>query len=58
MMAHPMHLHGYSFRVDNGIGRGPIKDTVLVEPLQKVAIDWVGDNPGSCALNCPIKRLT
>lgn len=52
MMPHPMHLHGHSFRVDNGTGQGPIKDTVLVEPMQKIAIDWVADNPGPWALHC------
>ncbi len=33
-------------------GQGPIKDTVLVEPMQKIAIDWVADNPGPSALHC------
>ena len=32
MMAHPMHLHGHFFQLQNGTGRGPFKDTVLVEP--------------------------
>jgi len=29
-MPHPMHLHGHFFQVDNGTGRGPLKDTVMV----------------------------
>lgn len=52
MMPHPMHLHGHFFQVDNGTGRGPIKDTVLVEPGQKLNIDWVSDNPGDWAFHC------
>ncbi len=52
MMPHPMHLHGHSFRVDNGTGQGPIKDTVLVEPMQTVSTDWVANNPGPWALHC------
>ena len=51
-MPHPMHLHGHFFQVDNGTGRGPMKDTVLVEPNQKLAIDWVSDNPGDWAFHC------
>jgi FtsP/CotA-like multicopper oxidase with cupredoxin domain len=52
MMPHPMHLHGHFFRVDNGTGEGPIKDTVLVEPMQGLAVDWIADNPGEWALHC------
>ncbi len=51
-MPHPMHLHGHFFQVDNGAGNGPIKDTVLVEPMQKLAVDWVADNPGEWAMHC------
>jgi len=47
MMAHPMHLHGHSFRVRNGTERGPFKDTVLVEPhMGETTFDFVADNPG------------
>ncbi len=51
-MPHPMHLHGHFFRVDNGTGQGPIKDTVLVEPRQKLAVEWLADNPGDWAMHC------
>ncbi len=47
-MPHPMHLHGHFFRVQNGTDSGPVKDTVLVDPMQKVAVDWLADNPGDC----------
>jgi FtsP/CotA-like multicopper oxidase with cupredoxin domain len=52
MMPHPMHLHGHFFQVDNGTGRGPMKDTVLVDPMQKMNITWVSDNPGVWAFHC------
>lgn len=29
-----------------------LKDTVLVEPMQRLAIDWVSDNPGNWAFHC------
>lgn len=51
-MPHPMHLHGHFFRVDNGTGEGPIKDTVMVDPMQTLAVDWVADNPGPWMLHC------
>ena len=49
MMAHPMHLHGHSFRP---AAAGPLKDTILVPPRREVAVDWVADNPGSWAFHC------
>lgn len=52
MMPHPMHLHGHFFRVANSTGRGPMKDTVLVDPRQKLTIDWYSDNPGRWAFHC------
>ncbi len=52
MMPHPMHLHGHFFQVDNGTGRGPLKDTVLVDPRQRLTINWVSDNPGAWAFHC------
>ena len=51
-MAHPMHLHGHFFQLDNGTGRGPLKDTILVNPMQKITTNWVSDNPGIWAYHC------
>ncbi|GHO84075.1 multicopper oxidase family protein [Dictyobacter formicarum] len=52
IMPHPMHLHGHFFQIDNGTGRGPIKDTVLLDPIQTINITWVSDNPGDWAFHC------
>ena len=50
-MWHPMHLHGHTFQVD-AVNGGPRKDTVIVRPDQRVAVDVVADNPGQWALHC------
>lgn len=55
MMAHPMHLHGHFFQLENGTGRGPFKDTVLVEPhMGEATFDFVADNPGDWFFHCHI----
>lgn len=52
MMPHPMHLHGHFFQLDNGTGRGPLKDTVLVDAMQSLTVNWISDNPGTWAYHC------
>ena len=55
MMTHPMHLHGHFFQLENGTGRGPFKDTVLVEPhMGEATLDFVADNPGDWFFHCHI----
>jgi multicopper oxidase len=55
MMAHPMHLHGHFFQLRNGTGRGPYKDTVLVEGhMGEATFDFVADNPGNWFFHCHI----
>ncbi|GGD89557.1 hypothetical protein MTsPCn5_35540 [Croceitalea sp. MTPC5] len=45
MMHHPMHLHGHFFRVLNENGEySPLKHTVNVPPMQKVTIEFYGNN--------------
>ena len=55
---HPMHLHGYSFRVLSRNG-APVPhrqwaDTVLVPPKEAVEIAFVADNPGDWMLHCHV----
>lgn len=52
MMPHPMHLHGHFFQLENGTGRGPLKDTVLIDAMQSMKINWVSDNVGTWAFHC------
>ncbi|AKK26858.1 multicopper oxidase family protein [Mycobacterium sp. EPa45] len=53
MMWHPMHLHGHTFQVVKPDGSaGPRKDTLIVKPMQTVAVKLVADNPGIWMLHC------
>ncbi len=52
-MWHPMHLHGHTFQVVKPDGSaGARKDTVIVKPMQTVAVRLVADNPGIWMLHC------
>jgi FtsP/CotA-like multicopper oxidase with cupredoxin domain len=54
-MAHPMHLHGHYFKiVALGDARidGAVRDTILMPPGERVAIQFDADNPGSWAFHC------
>jgi len=55
---HPMHLHGHHFRVLSRDGRSephrPWRDTVLVNPRERVEIALVADNPGRWLVHCHI----
>ncbi|MEU5304568.1 multicopper oxidase family protein [Streptomyces noursei] len=48
-MWHPMHLHGHSFTLPDG---GPRKDTTVLRPGKRVAVDFDADNPGLWMLHC------
>jgi len=55
---HPMHLHGYSFRVLSRNG-SPVPhrqwaDTVLIPPKESVDVTFVADNPGDWMLHCHV----
>jgi multicopper oxidase len=55
MMAHPMHLHGHFFKIVNPNlppDRWIQKDTVIVNPMERVEIDLVADNPGQWFHHC------
>ncbi len=55
---HPIHLHGHSFRVVSRDGRPTVhrewRDTVLMNPQEKVEIAFVADNPGDWMFHCHI----
>lgn len=48
MMTHPMHLHGHTFALPNGLR----KDTVLLTPMQRMVVELEADNPGNWAAHC------
>lgn len=55
MMHHPMHLHGHFFRVINDNGKfSPLKHTVNVPPMQKVIIEFYGNEYGDWFFHCHI----
>ncbi len=55
MMHHPMHLHGHFFRVLNENGEySPLKHTVNVPPMQKVTIEFYGNEYGDWFFHCHI----
>ncbi|SFU23275.1 multicopper oxidase family protein [Mesorhizobium sp. YR577] len=55
---HPMHLHGFSFRVlkRNGVAvpHNQWADTVLLAPRDVVEVAFVADNPGDWMLHCHV----
>ena len=54
-MAHPMHLHGHFFRLVNPDlppERWIVKDTVIVDPMRRVDIQFQADNPGRWLHHC------
>ena len=52
-MFHPMHLHGHTFQVVAPGGRGGArKDTLIIRPDERLAVDFVADNPGQWMLHC------
>jgi len=54
MMAHPMHLHGLYFRVENGSPPAfmPKKHTLLVPPGTRQSVILKADEPGEWAFHC------
>lgn len=51
-MYHPMHLHGHTFAIARPDGAGARKDTVIVLPGQRMALDFDTDNPGQWFTHC------
>lgn len=49
MMMHPLHLHGHTFALaDSGVR----KDTVVLRPMERLALDLQADNAGRWMLHC------
>jgi FtsP/CotA-like multicopper oxidase with cupredoxin domain len=55
---HPIHLHGHTFLVaardGNKLARPEWRDTVLMNPKERVDIAFVADNPGDWMFHCHI----
>ncbi|BEQ17081.1 multicopper oxidase family protein [Desulfoferula mesophila] len=55
MIPHPMHLHGHFFRIVNFAlppERWLVKDTAVVEPMRRLDVEFVADNPGLWFHHC------
>ena len=55
MLPHPMHLHGHFFRIVNPAlppERWLVKDTAVVEPMRRLDVEFVADNPGRWMHHC------
>ncbi len=55
MMPHPMHLHGHFFRVVNPALPPDLwifKDTLIVDQMQRIDVEFVADNPGRWFHHC------
>lgn len=54
MMAHPMHLHGMFFQLDNGqpISKLPNKNMVIVPPGDSYSVLLTADEVGEWAFHC------
>jgi len=53
MMAHPMHLHGMFFELENGqTDRMPRKHVVIVPPGKEASVVLTANEPGDWPLHC------
>lgn len=54
MMRYPMHLRGHSFRLlqNNAGDAAPLKDTIIVNHMESVEVEFLADNPGDWAFHC------
>ena len=55
MMRHPMHLHGHFYRLlgtAGGTRQAPAKDTVILNAMQTMEVEFLADNPGKWAFHC------
>ena len=55
MMRHPMHLHGFDFRVLNGKGKNaPLKNVIDIMPMETDTIEFAANEEGDWFFHCHI----
>lgn len=55
MMRHPMHLHGFDFRVINGQGEyAPLKNVLDIMPMETDTIEFLANTEGDWFFHCHI----
>ena len=55
MMRHPMHLHGFDFRVLNQQGdNAPLKNIIDIMPMETDTIEFLADTEGDWFFHCHI----
>ena len=55
MMRHPMHLHGFDFRVLNGQGEyAPLKNVLDIMPMETDTIEFLANKEGDWFFHCHI----
>ena len=55
MMRHPMHLHGFDFRVINGKGeKSPLKNVLDIMPMETDTIELLANEEGDWFFHCHI----
>ncbi len=55
MMRHPMHLHGFDFRVINDLGENaPLKNVMDIMPMETNIIEFLANEEGDWFFHCHI----
>lgn len=55
MMRHPMHLHGFDFRLINGKGdKAPLKNIIDIMPMETDVIEFAANTEGDWFFHCHI----
>ena len=55
MMRHPMHLHGFDFRILNGKGEhSPLKNVLDIMPMETDTIEFMANQDGDWFFHCHI----
>ena len=55
MMRHPIHLHGFDFRVINGQGENaPLKNVVDIMPMETDTLEFLANEEGDWFFHCHI----